>query len=75
MAAAEDVDCRRAILLRLCRNTTYAPMKDLVSPNKPKDKADDELVEIVAKHDKAKPGKSCPVHVLHSLEEGWSVGV
>ena len=41
----------------VCGKTTYALIKDLVTPDKPKDKTFDELIEIVARHDKPKPGK------------------
>ena len=48
MAAAEDADRRWAALLTVCGKTTYALMKDLVTPEKPKDKTFDELIDIVA---------------------------
>ena len=68
MAVAEDADRRRAVLLTVCGKTTYALMKDLVTPDKPKDKTFDELIEIVARHSRPKPGKIVsPVQVLHSL--------
>jgi len=57
MAAAEDADRRQAVLLTVCGKTTYALIKDLVAPNKPKDKTFDELIEIVSRHYKPKPGK------------------
>ena len=41
----------------VCGNTTYALMKDFISPDKAKAKTYDELVEIVAKHDKPDPEK------------------
>ena len=48
MAAAEDAHRRGAVLLTVCGKTTSALIKDLVTPNKPKDKTFDELIEIMA---------------------------
>ena len=57
MAVVEDAERHRAVLLTACGKTTYALMKDLVTPDKPKDKTFDELIEIVSRHYKPKPGK------------------
>ena len=56
MAAVNDADQRRAILPTMCGNSTCVLMKDLISSDKQKHKTYDELVEIVAKHDKPTPG-------------------
>ena len=55
--------------------TTYALIKDLVTPNKPKDKTFDELIEIVARHYKPKPGKIVSRYKFytHGRKEGQSV--
>ena len=75
MAAAEDADRRRVILLTACGKTKYALMKDLVTPDKLKDKIFNELVEIVARHYKPKPRKIVSRYKFytHGRKEGQSV--
>ena len=75
MAAAEDADRCRAVLLTVCGKTTYALMKDLVTPNQPKDKTFDELIEIVVRHYKPKPGKMVSRNKFstHGRKDGQSV--